>query len=69
MKKSRKTQQIALFRRAAFQIDVESLRGRRLDLLLDETLARVFGGADTGTNSPATCTEFTCNLYAPPPPQ
>jgi hypothetical protein len=55
------------FGRAAFRIGAAAYRGRPLDLLLDETLARIFGGQGNGASA-SSCTEFTCNLYAPPPP-
>jgi hypothetical protein len=54
--------------RAAFQVSVEGFQSRGIELLLDETLARVLGGLETGSMNSATCTEFTCNVYAPPPP-
>jgi hypothetical protein len=49
---------------AAFRIGAEAVRGGRLESLLEEALRQVFGG--DGTTS--SCTEFTCNVYAPPPP-
>lgn len=60
--------QMTPFNRAAFRIGPEALRGKGLDLLLEETLARVTGGLLAGPTDSATCTEFNCNLYAPPPP-
>jgi hypothetical protein len=50
---------------AAFRIGADAVRGGRLELLLEETLAQVFGGE---ASDAMTCTEFTCNVYAPPPP-
>ncbi len=52
---------------AAFRVSADALRQGGLDLLLDETLAQVFGGYLNGSQD-AACTEFTCNVYAPPPP-
>jgi hypothetical protein len=68
MRKDRTPQEMTLFNRAAFQIGAEALRGRGLELLLDEALAQVTGGLAVGSTDAATCTEFNCNLYAPPPP-
>lgn len=65
MKKSRTFHEMTRLNGAAFRVASEAVRGGRLDLLLEETLAQVFGG--DGLDS-ATCTEFTCNVYAPPPP-
>jgi hypothetical protein len=67
MKKSDPTESIAPFSKAAFRIGAESLRGQRLDLLLDETLATIFGGNATDPD-PGACSEFSCNLFSPPPP-
>jgi hypothetical protein len=68
MKKSRPSQPIASFSKAAFRVGAESLAGQRLGLLLDETLAIVFGGGDADPDQGG-CSEFSCNLYSPPPPQ
>jgi hypothetical protein len=68
MKKERTPQEMTPFNRAAFRIGAGALRGRGLELLLDEALARVTGGLEVGTTDSATCTEFNCNVYAPPPP-
>ncbi|HYO12908.1 MAG TPA: hypothetical protein VE685_06930 [Thermoanaerobaculia bacterium] len=65
MKKSRASHEMTQLNGAAFRIGAEAVRGGRLESLLEETLAQVFGGE--GVDS-ATCTEFTCNVYAPPPP-
>ncbi|MFL6260739.1 MAG: hypothetical protein ACJ76Y_13585 [Thermoanaerobaculia bacterium] len=46
---------------AALRISAERLRDGGWEALLEETLARVHGGGPT-------CTEFNCNVYAPPPP-
>ena len=51
---------------AAFRIGAEALRKGGLELLLEETLSEVFGGLESTTSA---CTEFTCNVYAPPPPK
>jgi hypothetical protein len=67
MKKSRPSQPIASFSKAAFRVGAESLAGQRLGLLLDETLAIVFGGGDADPDQGG-CSEFSCNLYSPPPP-
>lgn len=65
MKKSRAAREMTRLNGAAFRVGAEAVRGGRLELLLEETLAEVFGG--DGVDA-ATCTEFTCNVYAPPPP-
>jgi len=49
---------------AAFHIGAGALRKGGLELLLEETLSQVLGKITNG----ASCTEFTCNVYAPPPP-
>jgi hypothetical protein len=46
---------------AALRINTEMVRGGRLETLLEEVLAQV-------SVSGSACTEFTCNVYAPPPP-
>jgi propanediol dehydratase large subunit len=58
----KKSQQITRFNRAAFRVGAETVRGGRLEQLLEEALSQVFGGDGT------TCTAFTCSVYAPPPP-
>lgn len=63
MKKSR--DEMTRLNGAAFRIGAEALREGGLELLLEETLSEVFGGLDGMTSA---CTEFTCNVYAPPPP-
>jgi len=68
MKKSLAAEQITPFKRAAFRIGAAALSGGRAGRLLDEVLAKVSGGAGGGSTDPSACTEFTCNLYAPPPP-
>lgn len=50
---------------AAFRVDSQSCRGRGMETLLDAVLAQVLGGESTESTS---CTEFTCNMYVPPPP-
>jgi hypothetical protein len=67
MKKSRTFQEVTPLNTAAFRVSAETLRHGGLDLLLDETLAQVFGGLVNGSTD-AACTEFVCNVYAPPPP-
>ena len=67
MKKSRIFQEVTPLNAAAFRVSAEALRQGGLDLLLDETLAQVFGGL-VNDSTDAACTEFTCNVYAPPPP-
>ncbi|HEX4959685.1 MAG TPA: hypothetical protein VF173_02515 [Thermoanaerobaculia bacterium] len=62
MKKSR--DEMTCLNGAAFRIGAEAVRGSGLEALLDETLAEVVGGDGLNTS----CTEFTCNVYAPPPP-
>ncbi len=68
MKKSANCQEMSPLNGAAFRLVADAFRKGGLDLLLEETLAQVFGGKGTGTMDSATCTEFTCNVYAPPPP-
>jgi hypothetical protein len=67
MKRSANSPEVARLNAAAFHVGAEAFRRERLELLLEETLAQVFGGLETGTMD-AACTEFTCNVYAPPPP-
>jgi hypothetical protein len=67
MKKSRISQELTPLNTAAFRVSAEALRQGGLDLLLEETLAQVFGGL-LNVSTDAACTEFTCNVYAPPPP-
>jgi hypothetical protein len=67
MKKSRTFQELTPLNTAAFRVSAETLRRGGLDLLLEETLAQVFGGY-VNDSTDAACTEFTCNVYAPPPP-
>lgn len=62
MKKNRAVGEVASLNRAAFQVRAQDLRGG----LLEELLAKVVGGQLSQPSAP--CTEFTCNLYAPPPP-
>lgn len=62
MKKSR--DEMTRLNGAAFRVSAGALRGGGLQLLLDETLSEVLGKVTNG----AACTEFTCNVYAPPPP-
>jgi hypothetical protein len=62
MKKNRVSREVASLRRAAFHVGPRDLGS---DALLEQFLAQIVGGIDPSTTS---CTEFTCNLYAPPPP-
>ncbi|HEV7508149.1 MAG TPA: hypothetical protein VGS07_24920 [Thermoanaerobaculia bacterium] len=62
MKKSR--DEMTCLNGAAFRIAAEAVRGGRLESLLEETLRQVLGGDSINS----ACTEFTCNVYAPPPP-
>lgn len=62
MKKSR--DEMTRLNGAAFRIGAGALRKGGLELLLEETLSEVLGKVTNG----AACTEFTCNVYAPPPP-
>ncbi|MEA2599296.1 MAG: hypothetical protein QOF89_288 [Acidobacteriota bacterium] len=64
MKKIRTSHEMTRLNGAAFRIGAEAVRSGGLELLLEATLSEVFGG-DTIVG---TCTEFTCNVYAPPPP-
>jgi hypothetical protein len=64
MKKNRTSHEMTRLNGAAFRIGAGAVRNGGLELLLEEMLSDVFGG-DTITG---TCTEFTCNVYAPPPP-
>jgi hypothetical protein len=69
MKKAPASVEVTRFNRAAFRVDAGAVSGGRLELLLEETLAQVFGGTDLPLGSfDSVCTEFVCNLYAPPPP-
>jgi hypothetical protein len=63
MKKRTNPREVAVLNRAAFQVerrDVGSVE------LLEELLSQVLGGVTDDVVPP--CTEFTCNVYAPPPP-
>lgn len=62
MKKSR--DEMTRLNGAAFHLGAGAFRKGGLELLLEETLAEVLGHITNG----AGCTEFTCNVYAPPPP-
>lgn len=62
MKKSRASRAVTLLNRAAFQVGPGNLGNAAA---LEQFLAHVVGGIDPTT---ASCTAFTCNLYAPPPP-
>lgn len=62
MKKSRVSRAVTSLNKAAFQVDPRDLGNVAL---LEQFLAQVVGGIDPTTD---TCTTFTCNLYAPPPP-
>ncbi len=61
MKRSSASPEMTRLNGAALRISADMVRNGSLKTLLDETLARVLGGGST-------CTEFTCNVYAPPPP-
>ena len=67
MKKSQESQEMTPLNGASFRIGAEAFRKGGLEMLLDETLAQVFGGLVNEVMD-AACTEFTCNVYAPPPP-
>lgn len=62
MKKNRGSRDVASLHRAAFQVKPDDLGS---DVLLEQFLALIVGGIDP---TASTCTAFTCNLYAPPPP-
>jgi hypothetical protein len=61
MKRSVASREMTCLNGAALRVSVESVRNRGWEELLEATLARVLGGGSV-------CTEFTCNVYAPPPP-
>lgn len=63
MKKNHDFREFLSLNGAAFRVD---LRAVRSEALLERLLSEVVGGTDPLTTS---CTEFTCNLYAPPPPK
>lgn len=62
MKKNQISREMASLNRAAFLVDLRALQS---EALLEQLLSEVVGGTDPLTTS---CTEFTCQLYAPPPP-
>lgn len=62
MKKNRVSREVASLHRAAFQVGPRDLGS---DALLERFLTEIVGGIDPIVS---TCTAFTCNLYAPPPP-
>jgi hypothetical protein len=64
MKRTRKSHEMTRLNGAAFRISAAAVRSGGLESLLEETLAQVFGGDSIN----GACTEFTCNVYAPPPP-
>ena len=64
MKKTRAFAEMTRLNGAAFRIGAEAVGSDGLESLLEETLAQVFGGDGTT----GVCTEFTCNVYAPPLP-
>jgi hypothetical protein len=68
MKRSLESREMTPLNGATFHVGADAFRRGRLELLLEETMAQVFGGLETGSTNSATCTEFTCNVYAPPPP-
>ena len=63
MKKNQISREMASLNRAAFLVDLRALQS---EALLEQLLSEVVGGIDPLTTS---CTEFTCQLYAPPPPK
>jgi hypothetical protein len=63
MKKSRGCGEIVRLNSAAFVLP-PSTGQDPLDDMLEKILSQVLGG---GSETAAACTEFTCNLYAPPP--
>lgn len=63
MKKTMMPREAMVLNRAAFQVSRQSLGSVEL---LDELLSQVLGGLTDDLVPP--CTEFTCNVYAPPPP-
>ena len=63
MKKNRISREVASLHRAAFHVGPRELGS---DALLERFLSTIVGGIDPIVGS---CTEFTCNVYAPPPPQ
>jgi hypothetical protein len=58
----KKNREVASLRRAAFQVGPRELGS---EALLEKFLTLIVGGIDPVVS---TCTTFTCNLYAPPPP-
>ncbi|HEX3525454.1 MAG TPA: hypothetical protein VH988_00175 [Thermoanaerobaculia bacterium] len=64
MRTSRVSGEIVRLNGAAFRLNAAEARAGRLDSLVDEALARVFGGE---LQSPS-CVQYNCNVYAPPPP-
>jgi hypothetical protein len=62
MKKNRVLREVAPLNRAAFRVRIHDLGSGSLE----DLLAKVVGSLSD--QSSASCTEFTCNLYAPPPP-
>ena len=63
MKKNRVLRDMASLNRAAFRVGIQDLGSGSLE----DLLAKVVGSLSDQPS--ATCTEFTCNLYAPPPPE
>lgn len=62
--KNRGSNEMTRLNGAAFRIGREAAQEGNLEQLLDDTLARVFGGLEI-VISLTVCTEFSCNLYAP----
>lgn len=62
MKKNRVSREVASLRRASFRVVPGDLGS---EALLERFLTQIVGGIDPIAS---TCTAFTCNLYAPPPP-
>jgi hypothetical protein len=62
MKKNRDSREVASLRRSSFRVGPGDLGS---DALLEQFLSQIVGGIDPIVSS---CTAFTCNLYAPPPP-
>lgn len=67
MDKSRRTEAMGPTGKAAFRVDARAFRSRPLERLLDETLARAFGGRFSPGMSPVTCTTDSCTMLKPPP--
>ena len=64
MKKTMNSREVTSLNRAVFRLSPGDLAGGEL---LDELLSQVLGGFSEPSIN-AACTEFSCTLYAPPPP-